>query len=122
MYEPLAPRDVRAEERVERLDLPPPAAQLIERRAHDRPGWAVDEADTLVVGPDDPPHLRVGLLGRQVAPRLLVAVGLAGTTDELSGFVKARVVVSVNGGAALEERADVVVRGDAAELVRALAG
>ena len=122
MYEPLPPRDAPAEERVERLDLPPPGVRLVERRAHDRPGWTVDEADTLIVTPNDPPHLQVGLLGRQVAPRLLVAVGLEGTADELSGFVKARVVVSVNGGAALEERADIVVRGEAAEVVPALVG
>ena len=95
---------------------------MLERRPHDRPGWTVDEADTVVVRPDDPPHLRIGLLGRQVAPRLLIAVGLEGTADELSGFVKARVVVSVNGGRALEERANVILRGDADAIVAALAG
>jgi electron transfer flavoprotein alpha subunit len=79
-----------------------------------------EEADVVVARSDDPPHLRVGLLGRQVAPQVFVAVGLEGTADELSGFVKSRVVVSVNGGAAVDERADVILRGDADQLVPAL--
>jgi len=121
MYEPLEARDAVAEEREETLDVPAAAARLLEQRPFERPGWTVEEADVVVVRVDDPPHLRVGLLGRQIAPRVAVAVGLAGTVEELGGFVKARVVVSVNGGAGLEERADVIVRGDADRIVSALA-
>src|SRR5262249_48705074 len=84
-------------------------------------GWRVEESDVVVVRADDPPHLRIGLLGRQIAPRLAIAVGLEGTVEELSGFVKARVVVSVNGGGDLEERADVIVRGDPQQLLPARA-
>ena len=120
MYEPLEPRDAQAEERVETLGLPLSPVRLLERRPYERPGWTFEEADIVVARPDDPPHLRVGLLGRQVAPRVFVAVGLEGTVDELSGFVKSRVVVAVNGGQAVEKRADVILRGDAGELVRAL--
>jgi electron transfer flavoprotein alpha subunit len=56
----------------------------------------------------------VGLYGRPVAPRLLVAVGVHGDDEELAGFVKARVVVAVGAeaGAPIEEAADVVVEGD----------
>jgi electron transfer flavoprotein alpha subunit len=122
MYEPLEPREVEAEERVETLALPPSALRLVERRPHERPGWTVEEADVVIARPDDPPHLRVGLLGRQVAPALFVAVGLEGTPDEISGFVKARVVAAVNCGSACEERADVILRGDADALVEALTG
>jgi electron transfer flavoprotein alpha/beta subunit len=120
MYEPLEPRKASAEERVEKLDLPISVMRPLERRPYQRPGWTFEEADIVVARPDDPPHLRVGLLGRQVAPRVFVAVGLEGTVDELSGFVKSRVVVSVNGGQAVEQRADVILNGDADRLVGAL--
>jgi electron transfer flavoprotein alpha/beta subunit len=121
MYEPLESRDAVAEEREETIELPAVGSRLLERRQFDRPGWTVEEADVVVVRADDPAHLRVGLLGRQIAPRVAVAVGLEGTVEQLSGFVKARVVVSVNGGAGLEERADVIVDGDAGQIVSALA-
>jgi len=120
MYEPLEPRDAQADERTERVDLPKPRLTLVERRPHDTPGWTIEEADTVVVRGDEPPHLRVGLLGRTVAPRLLVAVGLEGTVEELSGFVKAAVVVSVRGGQGMNERADVIFDGDERELLNAL--
>jgi len=120
MYEPLEPRDEQAEARTERIDLPKPRLTLGERRPHDTPGWTIEEADTVIVRGDEPPHLRVGLLGRTVAPRLLVAVGLEGTVEELSGFVKAAVVVSVRGGKAMNERADVIFDGDEGELLTAL--
>ena len=120
MYEPLTPRDAQAEERTERIDLPKPQLTLVERRAHDPPGWTVEEADTVVLRGDEPPHLRVGLLGRTIAPRVLIAVALEGTVEQLSGFVKAAVVVSVRGGTAMNERADVIFDGDERELLRAL--
>jgi electron transfer flavoprotein alpha subunit len=40
----------------------------------------------------------IGLYGRQVAPRLLVAVGVPGDVEEQTGFVKALVVAAVNHG------------------------
>ncbi len=42
----------------------------------------------------------IGLSGRPVAPRLLVAVGVPGDTEELTGFVKANVVAALNHGPA----------------------
>ncbi|HET7857539.1 MAG TPA: FAD-binding protein [Gaiellaceae bacterium] len=57
---------------------------------------------------------QVGLLGRPVAPRLLVAVGVHGDVEELGGFVKARVVVTVGAeaDAPIREAADVILEGD----------
>ena len=57
---------------------------------------------------------QVGLLGRPVAPRLLVAVGVHGDLEEVGGFVKARVVVTVgpDDAAPIREAADVIVEGD----------
>jgi electron transfer flavoprotein alpha subunit len=57
---------------------------------------------------------QVGILGRPVAPRLLVAVGVHGEDEEVAGFVKAGVVVSVGAeeGAPIEDAADVIVPGD----------
>jgi hypothetical protein len=40
-----------------------------------------------------------------------------GDFEHLTGFVKAGVVVSVNGGEGMDARADLIVRGDADELV-----
>jgi electron transfer flavoprotein alpha subunit len=145
MYEPLEPRDVVAEEREEHEEHVATASnglELLERRPHLHPAHELDAADTVVLLGDElkgidgdaavaytrsvvergqaPRHLHVGLLGRAVAPRLLVAVGVAGDVEELSGFVKSRVVVSVNGGGATDDRADVVLRGDAVGLVSAL--
>jgi electron transfer flavoprotein alpha subunit len=56
----------------------------------------------------------VGLLGRPVAPRLLVAVGVHGDEEEVAGFVLAKVVVAVGGadGAPISQVADVIVPGD----------
>jgi electron transfer flavoprotein alpha subunit len=57
---------------------------------------------------------QVGILGRPVAPRLLVAVGARGEQEEAAGFVMAKVVVAVgaDGGAPINEVADVIVPGD----------
>jgi electron transfer flavoprotein alpha subunit len=43
---------------------------------------------------------QIGLFGRQIAPRLLVAIGVPGDTEELTGFVKSRVVAAINHGEA----------------------
>jgi electron transfer flavoprotein alpha subunit len=143
MYEPLEPREEGAVEEIEKVELPAPTLRLLERRPHDATGAQLDEADTVlllgerspaldhaVVGVtqdvvergDAPRRRQVGLLGRQVAPRLLVAVGVPGTAEEISGFVKSRVVVSIGGGDAMNERADVALAGDPAQLVPALLG
>jgi electron transfer flavoprotein alpha subunit len=47
---------------------------------------------------DLPRNRAIGLYGRPVAPRLLVAVGLSGDLEERTGFVKAGVVAAVNHG------------------------
>ena len=49
---------------------------------------------------DLPRNRGIGLFGRAVAPRLLLAVGVPGDTEELTGFVKAGVIVAVNHGEA----------------------
>ena len=141
MFEPLEPRDLAP--RVERIEigaLPEPSARLVERT--EAAAWDLDEAGIVVcVGPDagelpDLPHgvavggtrevceagllprnRQLGLFGRPVAPLLLVTVGVPGDFEQLSGFVKAGVVVSVNGGSDMEGAADFVVRGNPAELV-----
>jgi electron transfer flavoprotein alpha subunit len=61
-----------------------------------------------------PRTCHVGMLGRPVAPRLLVAVGVHGDEEEVAGFVKAGVVVAVGAedGAPIERAADVIVPGD----------
>ncbi len=65
---------------------------------------------------------QVGLLGRPVAPRLLVAVGVHGDDEEVAGFVKAGVVVAVGAeeDAPIREAADVVVEGDWRETLEPL--
>ncbi len=130
MYEPLEPRgDAQAEIRTFELDgSPEPRARLIEERHDDQTGLDLDAADVVVfagpqadlagldgvpVGgshPDIPPQRQIGLYGRPVAPRLLVGIGLDGTPEELAGFVKAAVVVSV--GAEPREWADISFDGD----------
>ncbi len=47
-----------------------------------------------------PRNRQIGLYGRPVAPRLLVAVGVPGDFEELTGFVKAGVIAAVNHGEA----------------------
>jgi electron transfer flavoprotein alpha subunit len=49
---------------------------------------------------DLPRNRQLGLLGRPVAPRVLVSVGVPGDFEELTGFVKAGVIVAVNHGEA----------------------
>lgn len=135
-FEPLEPRDV--EPRVDPFevrDFPEPRLQLVERR--DAPARDLDEAKVVVcVGPELealpalppgvalggtreicergllPRNRQLGLLGRAVAPRLLVAVGVPGDFEHLTAFVKADVVAAINGGAPMLEAADVGVEGD----------
>jgi electron transfer flavoprotein alpha/beta subunit len=141
MFAPLEPRDEQAT--VERFDLealPAARAQLVGERPE--PAHDLDEADVIVlVGPDAPGisegvvvggtraacaagklarNRQIGLYGRPVAPSVLVAVNVDGDFEELTGIVKSRVIVSIDGGAGLEARADVIFRGDPNELIAAL--
>jgi electron transfer flavoprotein alpha subunit len=144
MFEPVEPRDVNAPvERLELGALPERRTQLIEHRAS--PAWDLDEADVVVcIGPEVrglpelpagialgatrtaceqgalPRNRQLGLFGRAVAPRLLIAIAVPGDFEELAAFVKADVIVSIGGGKGMEDRADVVFRGDSAELLAEL--
>jgi electron transfer flavoprotein alpha subunit len=68
------------------------------------------------------PTRSVGLLGRPVAPRLLVAVGVPGDDEQTGGFVKAGVVVAVGAGDGepIREAADVIVEGEWQETLEPL--
>jgi electron transfer flavoprotein alpha subunit len=63
---------------------------------------------------DLPRNRQIGLYGRPVAPRLLVAVGVPGNFEQLTGFVKAGVIAAVNaeGAAPMLAAADVGLVGD----------
>jgi electron transfer flavoprotein alpha subunit len=63
-------------------------------------GAAVGATRTVCERGDLPMNRAIGLFGRPVAPRLLVAVGVPGDTEEQTGFVKANVVAAVNHGEA----------------------
>jgi electron transfer flavoprotein alpha subunit len=68
-----------------------------------------------------PGNRQIGLYGRPVAPRVLIAVGVPGDFEQLTGIVKSAVIVSVDGGEGMEQAADVVFGGDPGEVVAALA-
>jgi electron transfer flavoprotein alpha subunit len=141
MFAPLEPRDEQATvEHFELEALPDAQAQLIGERPE--PAHDLDEAEVVVlIGPDAPEiregvavggtraacaagrlvrNRQIGLDGRPVAPSVLVAVNVDGDFEELTGIVKSRVIVSVDGGAGLEAQADVIFRGDPNELIAAL--
>jgi electron transfer flavoprotein alpha subunit len=61
-------------------------------------GAAVGATRSVCERGDLPRNRAIGLYGRPVAPRLLVAVGLDGDLEERTGFVKAGVVAAVNHG------------------------
>ena len=114
-----------------------PRIQLVERRRADASGLALDATDVVVVvgtnvGKPDveelraldapvagthgaceegwlPRRLEVGLYGRPLAPRVLIAVGVEGNVEDLAGFVKAAVVVVIGPPV---DWADVVVDDD----------
>jgi len=80
-------------------ELPPediPRARELAEQA----GAAVGATRTVCERGDLPRNRAIGLYGRAVAPRLLVAVGVPGDTEELTGFVKAGVIAAVNHGEA----------------------
>jgi electron transfer flavoprotein alpha subunit len=149
MFEPLEPRDVEASiERHEVGPLGPASIRVVDRRhapAHDLDaadivvcvGPELDHeavialhelaGDGVAVGATRElcdrgllPHNRhIGLYGRPVAPRVLVAAGVPGDFEHLTGFVKANVLVA----AAADESspmlgaADVALVGDPRALV-----
>jgi electron transfer flavoprotein alpha subunit len=143
MFAPLEPRDATATvERVELDELPSARGRLVEHRPE--PAHDLDEADVVVLlGPDAPApqasegvavggtrevcaagvlprNRQIGLYGRPVAPRILIAVGVPGDFEQLTGIVKSAVVVAVNSGEGMESHADIVFRGDADEVIAAL--
>ena len=145
MFAPLEPRDDAAGP-VEPLtveELPELRLRLVERR-DDSAAYELDEADVvLCVGPGFtgsipdlpgaaiggtrevcaagrlPRNRQIGLLGRAVAPRVLVAAGVPGDDEHLSGFVKANVVVAVDEDPAcpMLTAANVGIVGDPAAVV-----
>jgi len=70
------------------------------RELAEHAGAAVGATRTVCERGDLPRNRAIGLFGRQVAPRLLVAVGVPGDVEEQTGFVKAGVVAAVNHGEA----------------------
>jgi electron transfer flavoprotein alpha subunit len=138
MFEPLEPRDV--EPRIERMEvgeLPEPRVRLLDRKG--APAWDLDEADVVVcIGPEVnelpdvpdgaalggtrevcerellPRNRQLGLYGRPVAPRLLIAVGVHGDFEQLTGFVKANAIAAINADrqAPMLAAADVGLVGD----------
>jgi electron transfer flavoprotein alpha subunit len=146
MFEPLEPRDV--EPTIERFD-PGGWPETRLRRTEHEPASArdLDEADVIVcVGAEveELPELpagvalggtrkacdagllprsrQIGLLGRQVAPHLLVAVGVRGDAEELTGFVKANVIATIaaDRSAPMLAAADVAVIGDSRDVLPSL--
>ncbi len=70
------------------------------RELAERAGAAVGATRTVCERGDLARNRQIGLFGRQIAPRLLVTIGVPGDTEELTGFVKSRVVAAVNHGEA----------------------
>jgi electron transfer flavoprotein alpha subunit len=123
MYEPLPAEHFDTE--VHRLDpgpLPEPKVRLVERRSG-AGSYDLDERDVVVgVGPGVPEALveaiekngaalagtreaceaglvprtrQVGLLGRPIAPRLYVGIGVGDDLEHWAGVVKARVIAAI---------------------------
>jgi electron transfer flavoprotein alpha subunit len=70
------------------------------RELAEQAGAAVGATRSVCDRGDLPMNRAIGLFGRQVAPRLLVAIGVPGDVEEQTGFVKAGVVAAVNHGEA----------------------
>ena len=143
MYEPLAPNEFQTEvQRIELGPLPEPKVRVVERN-RSWSSYDLDENDVVVgvgssVDPKLPDELRglgaavagtreaceagivprtcqVGLLGRPVAPRLYVGVGVGDDLEHWGGVVKARVIATV--GEESPSDADVSVSGDPREIL-----
>ena len=125
MFEPLEPRDVAGEIHRVSLDGVPPAKTRLLGRSGGTDAWRLDEADVVVLlgtgggAPDEVARIardagaafgatrelcesdsvswsyHVGLYGRPVAPRVLIAVGVPDDFENVTGFVKADVVVAL---------------------------
>ncbi len=125
MFDPLEPRDAGGEVHRVALEEHRPARTRLVERGEPGDAWKLDEADVIVLlgpqgGPpreiaqiardtgaafgatrelcaagDVPWEHHVGLYGRPVAPRVLIALGVPGDFEHLTGFVKADVVVAV---------------------------
>jgi electron transfer flavoprotein alpha subunit len=151
MFEPLKPRDVQAEVRQIDLGALPEGTRVLERtEMHPRPR-RLDEADLIVaVGVDVDPAViedaakktgaaiggdraacaagrvpwaaEIGLQGRQVAPRVYLAIEADAGFDHLTGSVKAGVIAAIaeDPGSPLLAGADVGLAGDWRELAPAL--
>lgn len=140
MYEPLEPRDFNTE--IHRPDLgrlPEPKVKLVERTGG-RSSYDLDERDVVVgvgAGADPalleaieaagaalagtreacgsglvPPTRQVGLLGRPIAPRLYVGIGVGDDLEHWAGTVKARVIATIGDPV---EAADVTLAADPLE-------
>ena len=143
MYEPLQPQEFETE--VRHLDvgaLPEPRVRLVQRE-RDCESFELDEKNVVVgVGATVPPEVlaaiddldaalagtreacetglveptrQIGLLGRPVAPRLYVGVGVGDDLEHWGGVVKARVTATIGGEA--PDDADVSVSGDPREIL-----
>jgi electron transfer flavoprotein alpha subunit len=73
---------------------------LCARELAEQAGAAVGATRAVCGRGDLSSNRQIGLFGRPVAPRLLVAVGVPGDTEELTGFVKAGVIAGINHGEA----------------------
>ncbi|HEY5659328.1 MAG TPA: FAD-binding protein [Gaiellaceae bacterium] len=130
MFLPLEPREVEPQVERLQVDVPPPRGTVVERKAApardldeadvivclgselpsediprarelaEQAGAAVGATRTVCERGDLPLNHAIGLFGRQVAPALLVAIGVPGDVEEQTGFVKAGVVAAVNHGEA----------------------
>ncbi len=148
MFTPLEPRDV--EVPIEPFDagtFPEPRIRSAGRG--DSPARDLDECDIVVcVGPTVDPlpglpdgvalggtreackrgllprNRQIGAMGRPVAPRVLVAVEVPGTFEELIGFVKADVIVALasDAGSPMLAAADVGLVGKPSEILPELLG
>jgi electron transfer flavoprotein alpha subunit len=69
-----------------------------------------------------PGNRHIGLFGRQVAPLVLIAVGVPGDFEHLTGFVKARVTVALDADpeAPMLDAADVSLAGEWRETLPSL--
>jgi electron transfer flavoprotein alpha subunit len=143
MYEPLEPRDFQTE--VQRIDLgplPEPKVRVVGRK-RSWSSYDLDENDVVVgVGPsvgrdvlDEikgtsvavagtreaceagvvPRTCQVGLLGRPIAPRLYIGVGVGDDLEHWGGVVKAGVIVAI--GEEAPANADVSTSGGVREIL-----
>jgi electron transfer flavoprotein alpha subunit len=152
MFEPLEPRDAQAEVRqIDLGDLPEGTTRVLERTETDRRPRRLDEADVVVavgagvdaaaieeaaertgaaIGGDRsacaagrvPWGAEIGLRGRQVAPRVYLAIETDAGFEHLTGAVKAGVIAAIaaDPSSPLLAAADVALAGDWRELAPAL--